>query len=276
MVVIAASAAARAGAGVDAVAAEAARGVVRRPALWFAVDTLEFLRRGGRIGGAQAWLGGALKIKPILTIDARDPADRARAHRGARVRAHGRVPAVASRRRRGRLGHPAHPGARRLPAPGRHADARSTAASRSSSPRSARSSAPTSARACSAWAASRWRCCGSASASLVASAAPRGQGTEARQARRARAGSAERQVANHPGLPSVSEGDPGRFARSDRPRPRRRLLLSLDAWPRPPPTSAETKPYRGRAPGRLTASVAARTAAPAHAASSSPRMRAAR
>lgn len=37
--------------------------------LWFAVDTLEFLRRGGRIGTAQAWLGGALKIKPILTLD---------------------------------------------------------------------------------------------------------------------------------------------------------------------------------------------------------------
>jgi len=37
--------------------------------MWFAVDTLEFLRRGGRIGSAQAWLGGALKIKPILTID---------------------------------------------------------------------------------------------------------------------------------------------------------------------------------------------------------------
>jgi DegV family protein with EDD domain len=35
----------------------------------FAVDTLEYLRRGGRIGTAQAWLGSALKIKPILTLD---------------------------------------------------------------------------------------------------------------------------------------------------------------------------------------------------------------
>jgi DegV family protein with EDD domain len=35
---------------------------------WFAVDTLEFLRRGGRIGAAQAYLGSALKIKPILTL----------------------------------------------------------------------------------------------------------------------------------------------------------------------------------------------------------------
>jgi DegV family protein with EDD domain len=40
-----------------------------RMKIWFAVDTLEFLKRGGRIGTAQAWLGGALKIKPILTID---------------------------------------------------------------------------------------------------------------------------------------------------------------------------------------------------------------
>jgi DegV family protein with EDD domain len=33
------------------------------------VDTLEYLRRGGRIGPASAWLGSALKIKPILTLD---------------------------------------------------------------------------------------------------------------------------------------------------------------------------------------------------------------
>jgi DegV family protein with EDD domain len=37
--------------------------------MWFAVDTLEYLRRGGRIGPASAWLGSALKIKPILTLD---------------------------------------------------------------------------------------------------------------------------------------------------------------------------------------------------------------
>ncbi len=34
----------------------------------FVVDTLEFLRRGGRIGGAQALLGTALNIKPVLEI----------------------------------------------------------------------------------------------------------------------------------------------------------------------------------------------------------------
>ncbi len=37
--------------------------------IWFAVDTLEYLRRGGRIGGAGAWLGTTLKIKPILTFE---------------------------------------------------------------------------------------------------------------------------------------------------------------------------------------------------------------
>ena len=37
--------------------------------IWFAIDTLEFLRRGGRVGAAQAWLGSTLKIKPILTLE---------------------------------------------------------------------------------------------------------------------------------------------------------------------------------------------------------------
>jgi DegV family protein with EDD domain len=37
--------------------------------MWFAIDTLEYLRRGGRIGAARAWIGGALKIKPILTLE---------------------------------------------------------------------------------------------------------------------------------------------------------------------------------------------------------------
>jgi DegV family protein with EDD domain len=37
--------------------------------LLVAVDTLEFLRRGGRIGAARAWIGATLKVKPILTIE---------------------------------------------------------------------------------------------------------------------------------------------------------------------------------------------------------------
>lgn len=36
--------------------------------VYFAVDTLEFLHRGGRIGGAQRFLGTALNMKPVLTI----------------------------------------------------------------------------------------------------------------------------------------------------------------------------------------------------------------
>jgi DegV family protein with EDD domain len=68
LVALAGAAAARAGGGIDAVTARV-RSAVEAEKIWFAVDTLEFLRRGGRIGTAQAWLGGALKIKPILTVD---------------------------------------------------------------------------------------------------------------------------------------------------------------------------------------------------------------
>lgn len=35
---------------------------------WFLVDNLEYLRRGGRIGSAAAWLGSALDLKPILLV----------------------------------------------------------------------------------------------------------------------------------------------------------------------------------------------------------------
>jgi DegV family protein with EDD domain len=37
--------------------------------MWFSIDTLEFLRRGGRIGAASAWIGSTLKIKPILSLE---------------------------------------------------------------------------------------------------------------------------------------------------------------------------------------------------------------
>jgi DegV family protein with EDD domain len=67
LMVVAAAAAAAAGG--DAVAvADRARRARSELRMWFAIDTLEFLRRGGRIGGAQAWLGSTLKIKPILTV----------------------------------------------------------------------------------------------------------------------------------------------------------------------------------------------------------------
>jgi DegV family protein with EDD domain len=50
-------------------ATAAARKLREEMKIIFAVDTLEYLRRGGRIGGAQAWIGSALKIKPILSIN---------------------------------------------------------------------------------------------------------------------------------------------------------------------------------------------------------------
>ena len=68
LVALAAAHKAASGAGLNEVLAQAA---AARDALkiWFGVDTLEYLRRGGRVGAAQAWLGGALKIKPILSLE---------------------------------------------------------------------------------------------------------------------------------------------------------------------------------------------------------------
>jgi DegV family protein with EDD domain len=49
-------------------AAEAARERAASASSLFYVDTLEYLRRGGRIGAAAALLGGALSVKPLLQI----------------------------------------------------------------------------------------------------------------------------------------------------------------------------------------------------------------
>jgi DegV family protein with EDD domain len=83
LVVLAAAAAARDGADGHAVAdrARRARSELR---MWFSIDTLEYLRRGGRIAGARAWLGSALKVKPILTVEAEiTPVERVRTSRRA-------------------------------------------------------------------------------------------------------------------------------------------------------------------------------------------------
>jgi fatty acid kinase fatty acid binding subunit len=83
LVTLAAAAGARAGEDVDAVArrAQAARAELKQ---WFCIDTLEFLRRGGRIGGASAWLGTTLRIKPILAVEAQiTPIERVRTSRRA-------------------------------------------------------------------------------------------------------------------------------------------------------------------------------------------------
>jgi fatty acid kinase fatty acid binding subunit len=55
------------GADVDAVA-RAAEDQALRTRLFGALDTLEHLRRGGRIGAAQALLGGVLSIKPVIEV----------------------------------------------------------------------------------------------------------------------------------------------------------------------------------------------------------------
>jgi DegV family protein with EDD domain len=65
--VLSAAEAAAAGAGVDEVA-DAARRRAGGSSAVFYVDTLEYLRRGGRIGPAAALLGSALSVKPLLHL----------------------------------------------------------------------------------------------------------------------------------------------------------------------------------------------------------------
>jgi len=68
LMLLAAGRAAEQGAGA-AEAKERADAVRKELKIWFAVDTLDYLRRGGRIGAARAWIGTTLKIKPILTLE---------------------------------------------------------------------------------------------------------------------------------------------------------------------------------------------------------------
>ncbi|HEX6988410.1 MAG TPA: DegV family protein [Bacillota bacterium] len=66
-VVVACAEAARAGASADETVA-LAESLCRRTNLFGAIDTLEYLERGGRIGRAQALLGSLLNMKPIVTL----------------------------------------------------------------------------------------------------------------------------------------------------------------------------------------------------------------
>ena len=112
LVIMAAAAAVRAGAG-GAEVYERARAARAGLKMWFAIDTLEYLRRGGRIAGAQAWLGSALRIKPILTVESEiTPVERVRTSRRAFERMVDLLRSVPRGRRR-RLDGPAHPGAGR-------------------------------------------------------------------------------------------------------------------------------------------------------------------
>jgi DegV family protein with EDD domain len=63
--VLAAARAAQQGQSIDEVAA-AAEDMRERVHFLFAVDTLEYLHKGGRIGGAKALMGTVLSIKPLL------------------------------------------------------------------------------------------------------------------------------------------------------------------------------------------------------------------
>jgi len=66
--VLAAARAAVAGAGAAEVQDAAVSTVDRTRALFY-VDTLEYLRRGGRIGSAAALLGTSLSVKPLLHVE---------------------------------------------------------------------------------------------------------------------------------------------------------------------------------------------------------------
>lgn len=72
------------GLGADEIEAKI-RDLIPRCRIYFMVDTLEFLSKGGRIGGAAALLGSVLRIKPLLTFrDGRvDQFEKQRTHRRA-------------------------------------------------------------------------------------------------------------------------------------------------------------------------------------------------
>ncbi len=75
---------ARDGVGVEAILSEV-NDWIPRGRICFLLDTLEYLKRGGRIGAAQAFLGSLLKVKPILHVmnGVIEPLDRARSVRKA-------------------------------------------------------------------------------------------------------------------------------------------------------------------------------------------------
>ncbi len=80
-VATAAARAAMGGAGIEEIR-ELVERTVPRVRIYFVLDTLEYLRRGGRIGRARAFLGAVLRVKPLLSL--RDgevhPEERVRTH----------------------------------------------------------------------------------------------------------------------------------------------------------------------------------------------------
>jgi DegV family protein with EDD domain len=67
LLALGAAEAAAAGASAEEIA-DAVTEAMTRTRLYGALDTLEHLQRGGRIGGAAAWLGSMLSIKPVVEV----------------------------------------------------------------------------------------------------------------------------------------------------------------------------------------------------------------
>ncbi len=88
--VLAAAQAARAGESIER-CVQAARETLERTRYLFSPESLEYLRRGGRIGAASALLGGLLQIRPILTVEEGE------VRTFAKVRTHGRALAEMAR-----------------------------------------------------------------------------------------------------------------------------------------------------------------------------------
>jgi DegV family protein with EDD domain len=86
-VALAAARAAAAGGSFDKVV-EAAKETIPHVGLLFTVETLEYLRRGGRIGGAAAFIGNLMDVKPILELRGGrvEPMERARTKKKALAR----------------------------------------------------------------------------------------------------------------------------------------------------------------------------------------------
>ena len=84
LVALAAARVAQNGGSLEQVVA-AAEHASARTGVFAALDTLEFLKRGGRIGAAQAFFGGLLNVKPLISIEEGvvAPADRVRTRKKA-------------------------------------------------------------------------------------------------------------------------------------------------------------------------------------------------
>ena len=66
-VTLAAARVAREGGDIEQIRA-AVESTIQRIRIYFMLDTLEFLRRGGRIGRGRAFLGAMLRVKPLLSL----------------------------------------------------------------------------------------------------------------------------------------------------------------------------------------------------------------